>query len=177
MLDGSASDLLDLGLELGWDLFDVLGSDQDASPLVSLLLETSLRALTNRGRHDVDHVVGELRDVLAHADEQASGSHVVTHLDEALSQLVAVNEEQALGQLVRNAHVRVSDVLEGVEEDLVGVLVVTELLLLCRDVNSDLDGLTNVTNRSVELEGPLGLLGHVVSLTHQVVDQLVGERV
>lgn len=57
------------------------------------------------------------------------------------------------------------------------IFVITKILLLRGDVDSDPDSLTNVTNGSVELEGPLRFLGSIVSLTHQVVDQLVSEGV
>jgi hypothetical protein len=70
---------LDLSLELGWDVVNVLRTDQNTCPLVGSLLKTSLTALTNRCRHNVDFVVGELTDVLADSDQQASGTHMIIH--------------------------------------------------------------------------------------------------
>ena len=79
--DGATGDALDSGFEFWRDLVNIFGSDQDAGLLVGLLLETGLGALSDTCGHDVGHVLGELRDVLANSYEEAGGSHVVTHLD------------------------------------------------------------------------------------------------
>lgn len=91
---------------------------------------------------------------------------MIIHLDQSLGKLVAVNIQKPLVQLVRNSHVRVADVFESVQENLVGILVVTEVLLLRCNVDRNSNGLTNVSNSSVKLEGPLGLFWRIISLTH-----------
>lgn len=68
LLHRLARNLLDFSFKFRRDFVNVLRTDQHASPLVSILLQTGLRALTNRGRQNVDHVVRELTDVLAHPD-------------------------------------------------------------------------------------------------------------
>jgi len=88
-----------------------------------------------------------------------------------------VDVEEALEELVRNAHVRIADVFKGVQEDLVRSFVVAEILLLSGDVDRDSDGLLHVTDCSVKLKGPLRLLRNFVSLAHQVVHKLMSERV
>jgi hypothetical protein len=59
----------DLSLELWWNIIDILRSNQDTSPLVGSLLESSLGTLTNCSGHNIDFTVGELTDVLAHSDQ------------------------------------------------------------------------------------------------------------
>lgn len=95
---------------------------------------------------------------------------MVTHLHQSLGELIRVDVQKSLEQLVRNAHVRVPDVFESVKQNIVSVLVVTKFLLLSCDVDCDPDSLTNVTDSSVELEGPLRLLWSVISFAHQVVN-------
>jgi len=102
---------------------------------------------------------------------------MIIHLHKALSQLVGVDVEEALEQLVRNAHVRVTDIFERVQQDLVSSFVVSKILLLSRNVNCNSHCLLNVTDCSVKLKGPLGLLGDFVSLTHQVVYELMSKRI
>ena len=89
-LDWTPGDTLDLRLELGRDLLDVLGSDQDASPVVRLALESRLRTLTNARGHDIAHVLWEERDIVADADEEASSTQMIAKFDEALGQLVGM---------------------------------------------------------------------------------------
>lgn len=81
--DRTASDGLDLGLELGRDLFHVFRSDQDTGPSISYLFELGLVTLADCGGHDVGHVVRELADVLANTIQQTSRANVVTHFDES----------------------------------------------------------------------------------------------
>lgn len=87
-LDWPPSKALDLGLELGGNLIDVLGSDENARPVVGLALETRLGALTDAGSHDVGHVLWEERDVVANSDQKSCRSQVIAQLDEPLRQLV-----------------------------------------------------------------------------------------
>lgn len=98
---------------------------------------------------------------------------MIIHLHQALSQLVGVDVQKALEQFVRNAHVRITDVFECIQKDLVSSLVVAQILLLSCNVNRNSYGLLNVTDSSVKLKGPLGLFGNFVSLTHQVVYELM----
>lgn len=58
-LNWAPGDAFDLGLELWWDLLNVLRSNQNACPVVSLALESRLRALTNATSHDIAHVLRE----------------------------------------------------------------------------------------------------------------------
>ena len=53
------------------------------------------------------------------------------------------------------------------------VFIVTELLLLRSNVHSNLNGLTYVSDRSIQFEGPLRLLRDVIGLTHQIINKLV----
>ena len=87
-LDGSTSDALNLRLELGWDLHDVLRSDQHAGPVVGHALKARLGALTDRRRHDVARVLREERDVVADTDQESGGAQMVAVLHQTLSQLV-----------------------------------------------------------------------------------------
>ena len=48
-------------------------------------------------------------------------------------------------QLKRNSVVRSHYILESVKEDVMGILVVSDLLLLLRDIDSNLDGLGGVS--------------------------------
>lgn len=115
LTDWLTSNWLDLGLELWWDVVDVLRANQNASPLVSSLLQASLTALSNSSSHNVDFIVGELTDVLADSVQKASCTQVIIHLHEALSQLVRVDVQKALVQFVRNAHVWITDVFERIQ--------------------------------------------------------------
>jgi len=58
------------------------------------------------------------------------------------------------------------NILVGVEQDVMGLFIVTNFLLLMRDVDGNLNSLFHITNCSIELEGPLRFFRHVVSLTH-----------
>ena len=174
-LDWPTGDTLDLRLELGRDLVHVLWSDQDASPGVGLALEARLRALADRRSHDVGHVLGEQRDVVADTDEEPGSTEMVAELNESLCELVGVKQHELVVELEGDAVVRASDVLEGVKEDLMGILVVTDLLLLLRDVHGNLNSLSGVAEGSVELEGVLRFLGDVISFAHQVVNKLMGK--
>ncbi len=58
-----------------------------------------------------------------------------------------------------------------------GVLVVSEVLFLYGNVDCYLYSLADISNGSVEFECPLWLSRHVVSFTHEVVNQLVGQSV
>lgn len=69
LLHRPASDALDTCLELGRDLVNVFWPNQHARLLVSLLLETSLRTFSDARCHDVGHVLRELGNVLAHANQ------------------------------------------------------------------------------------------------------------
>lgn len=58
-----------------------------------------------------------------------------------------------------------------------GVLVVSNLLLLLCDIYSNLYGLAGVAEGAVETECVLRLLGDVIGLAHEVVYELVGESI
>ena len=57
------------------------------------------------------------------------------------------------------------------------VLVVTNLLLLLRDVDCDLDGLSSVAESSIKLKRMLWLLRNVISFAHKVVHKLMSQSV
>lgn len=83
-LDWTSGNSFDSGLELRWDLVDVLWTDEDAGLLVGLLFEACLSALSDAGGHDVGHVLRELRDVLADSYKESCCAHVISHLDSLL---------------------------------------------------------------------------------------------
>jgi len=90
---------------------------------------------------------------------------MVAHLNLSLRQSVGVKHDQALVSVMRNALSIGFDVFYSVHHDLMGVFVVSELLLLLSDIDSNLNSLANVTNSSVQFKCPLRLLWNVVSLT------------
>ena len=57
------------------------------------------------------------------------------------------------------------------------ILVISNFLLLLRDVDSNLNSLLDISNCSVEFEGPLWLLGDVVSLSHEVVYKFMRQSI
>lgn len=57
------------------------------------------------------------------------------------------------------------------------ILIITQVLFLSGDVDSDSNGLANVSNRSVQFEGPLRLFRSIIGFSHQVVDQLMSQWV
>jgi len=59
----------------------------------------------------------------------------------------------------------------------VSVLVVSNLLLLLRNIDSNFNGLSCVSKSSVELKSVLRFLGDVVGLSHEVVNKLVGQSI
>lgn len=113
--------------------------------MVRLSLETCLGALTNARSHDVAHILREERNVVADTDQEAGRSQMVSQLHQLLRKLVRVQEHEFVEELKWNSVVRLSDVLECVKKDFVGVLVVADFLLLLGDVDSDLDGLPCVS--------------------------------
>jgi len=100
---------------------------------------------------------------------------VVTKLDEFLSQLVRVNKQESLVQLKWNSLVTLLNVFEGVQKNIVSILVVTQFLLLLSDVNCDFDSLGNIADGSVQFESPLRFLRNIVTLTHEVIDKFVSQ--
>lgn len=76
-----------------------------------------------------------------------------------------------------NPHVRVTDIFESVQQNLVSVFVVTKILFLCCNIDCDSNSLLHISNGSVQLESPLWLLWSIISLSHQIVNQFMGEWV
>lgn len=74
---------------------------------------------------------------------------MVSHLDQPLGQLIRVDVQQPLGQVVGDAHVRLTDVFVGVHQDFVRVFVVAKLLFLSCDVHCDFHSLAHVANGAV----------------------------
>lgn len=66
--------LFNLCLEFRRNFINILRSDQNTGPLVSLLFQITLWALSNSCSHNVDHIIGELADVLANSNQQACSS-------------------------------------------------------------------------------------------------------
>lgn len=102
---------------------------------------------------------------------------MVVHFDKSFCKLIAVNVDKSRGKFVRNAHVRIADVFEGVSQDIVSLLVVSEVLLLDGNAYCNLDCLADIADRTVEFKSPLRFFGHVVSFSHEVVDQFMGQRI
>ncbi len=80
LLNRLTSNLLNLSLKLWRNFINILRSNKDTRPLVSLLFKISLGALTNCGGHDVDHIIGELAYVLTYSNQQTCCSQMVVHL-------------------------------------------------------------------------------------------------
>lgn len=57
------------------------------------------------------------------------------------------------------------------------ILVISEFLFLLCDRHSNLDSLANLASFFVQPEGMLGLLGNTIDFSHEVVDELVGQRI
>ena len=85
LLHRSTRDLFDSRFKLRRYFLEVLWSNQDTRPLIRLLLQTSLSALSDRSRHYVDHVVRELRDVLTNSYEESCRTKMIIYFDKALS--------------------------------------------------------------------------------------------
>ena len=81
-----------------------------------------------------------------------------------------MDEHESLVQVKWDPVIALSDVLECVQKDVVGILVVTEFLLLLGNVHGNLYCLFDISNCPVELESPLRLFRRVVNLSKQVVD-------
>lgn len=99
---------------------------------------------------------------------------MVSELDKSLSQLVGVDKQESLVQIKWDSLVSLLDVLESIQENIVSVFVVTQLLLLLSNVNCDFDSLSNISDSSIQFEGPLRLFRNVITLTHQVIHQFMG---
>jgi len=69
------------------------------------------------------------------------------------------------------------DVLVGIKKNIMGIFVITELLFLLRNVDSDLYSLFDVSNCSVKLESPLWLFRDIISFTHKIIDKLVCQSI
>ena len=80
-----------------------------------------------------------------------------------------MDQHQTLVEVEGNAVGTLPDVFEGVKENIVSVLVISKLLLLLSDINSNLDSLLHIANSAIELECPLGLLWLIVNLAQQVI--------
>lgn len=83
-LNWLSSDTLDLLFELGVDLVNVFRSDEDAGPLVSSLLESSLCTLGDASGQDLSGGSRELTNVVADPNHQSGGEDVIVHLNESL---------------------------------------------------------------------------------------------
>jgi|LauGreDrversion4_2_1035121.scaffolds.fasta_scaffold79364_2 hypothetical protein len=84
-----------------------------------------------------------------------------------------MNKHESLVQIIRNTVAARPYVLKGVKKNIVGIFIITQLLLLLCYVNSNFDSLLHITNRTVELESPLGLFGLVINLSKQVIDKFM----
>ena len=77
-----------------------------------------------------------------------------------------MKQHQLVVEVERNSQAGSLDVLEGVQQNFVGVLIVAYFLLLLRNIDRNLDCLASVADCSVQLEGVLWLFGNVVGFTH-----------
>eukprot|EP00964_Phaeocystis_antarctica_P092432 scaffold59457_cov61-Phaeocystis_antarctica.AAC.1 len=156
-----AHDRLDLALILLLQLAAVLGPHEGRGVLEGEAAQAGAVALDDGGGEDGHHVHGELRDVARDAHEHAR----------------AGQQHEAVRQLLRHADLLQRELAVRVEQDLVGDAVVAQLLLLPRDDDGGLGGLRVVTQRHVQPEDVVGVLGHAVGLAHEEVDEGVGEHI
>ena len=175
--DRPSGNAFDSGFEFWWDLVDIFRSDEDACLLVGLLLKGGLGALTDACGHDVGHVLRELGDVLANSDEESGCAHVIAHLDLPFGQLVGMEEDETLRQFIRNTLSTFPNILECVKHDLMCVLVVAKLLFFLRNIDGNFDCLVDISDGTVEFECPLRLLGNIIGLSEQIVDELVSQSI
>ena len=91
--------------------------------------------------------------------------------------MVRVEQDKTLGQFIRDALTTLSNILERIKHNLMSVFIVAELLFFLRNVYSNFDSLVDVSNRSVELECPLGLLRNIIGFSKKIVNELVRQSI
>jgi len=100
---------------------------------------------------------------------------MVTHFNKSLTELEGMNQHKFVVEIERNLQVVLLDVLVSIKKDIMSIFVVSKLLFLLRNIDSNLYCLLHISYSSVEFESPLWLLWNVISLSHQVVDQLMSQ--
>ena len=100
---------------------------------------------------------------------------MVTHFNKSLTELEGMNQHKFVVEIERNLQVVLLDVLVSIKKDIMSIFVVSKLLFLLRNIDSNLYCLLHISNSSVEFKSPLWLLWNVISLSHQVVDQLMSQ--
>lgn len=88
-----------------------------------------------------------------------------------------MDKHELLIKIEWNFQVMGLDIFVSVKQNIMGILVVSNLLLLLGYVDSNLDCLLHISNSSVKFESPLRLFRDVVSLSHQVVHELMSQSV
>jgi hypothetical protein len=86
-----------------------------------------------------------------------------------------MNQHKFVVEIERNLQVVLLDVLVSIKKDIMSIFVVSKLLFLLRNIDSNLYCLLHISYSSVEFKSPLWLLWNVISLSHQVVDQLMSQ--
>jgi len=130
-------------------LVDVLWSHKDTGLLVSCLLKSCLSALSDCGCQNIDSSRWELRDILGHSNEHPSSTKMVAHFNKSLRKLEGVDQHKLLIEIKWNFQVVGLDILVCIKQNIMSIFVVSNLLLLLRDVDSNLDCLLNISNSSV----------------------------
>lgn len=171
------SDVDHSALESLWDVVSVLRSDQDACPVESSFLEARFDTLSYCGREDVHHVLRELRNVVRHSDQEPSSSQVIVHFDESLCQDERVNEHQSVAEVERDSSLALPQLSEGLQQDAVGLWIVSELLLLLSHVQCDLSSWSDLVQHDVEFEDVLRWLWAVALLSHEIVNKFMGQSI
>ena len=74
---------------------------------------------------------------------------MVPHFNKSLSKLEGVDQHQLLVKIKWDFQVMGLNILESIEQNIMRILIVSNFLLLLRDVDSNLDSLLNISNSSV----------------------------
>ena len=130
-------------------MVDILWPHKDTGLLVSCLFESCLSALSDCGCQDINSGCWELRNILGHSNEHSSSTKMVPHFNKSLSKLEGVDQHQLLVKIKWDFQVMGLNILESIEQNIMRILIVSNFLLLLRDVDSNLDSLLNISNSSV----------------------------
>lgn len=114
-LDRLSSGSLDLFLEFGIHVVDVFGSDQNTRKLVSCLFEASLSALSYSSCQNIYFGRWKLRNIVADSNKHSSRTHMITHFDEALSELEGVEIHQFVVEIEWNFQIVLLNIFVSVQ--------------------------------------------------------------
>ena len=102
---------------------------------------------------------------------------MVSHFHKSLSKLEGVDDHQLIVEVKWDLKVVRLDVFVCVKKNIMSILVISKLLLLLSYINCNFNSLLDVSDSPVKFKGPLWLLWDVVSFTHQVINELMSERI